>query len=313
MHCLVTGASGYIGEALVGALLKRDCRVTAHLGRRPTPAPSDRRLLEMHGELGDIGTRSLQGVDCVFHLAAIAHQGAGAVAYRRVNVDASLALARRALEAGVARFVFFSSVKAALARSPAAEELDYAASKALAEEQLAVLCREASMRLVIVRPALVYGGSEKGNLMLLDRWVRWHLPRPPVGGARSLIARSDVVDLALRLLDSTEEETPSTVVLSDGEAYTTRRLHLALCRALDRHPWFPSPPLFAWRAACGLVDALRRAPRGASWRRLAGEELYSSKGLKQLGFVPRHSFESALGLGNGLHRSAESISDRTRS
>ncbi|MEL7043687.1 MAG: NAD-dependent epimerase/dehydratase family protein [Pseudomonadota bacterium] len=307
MHCLVTGASGYIGEALVAALLERDCVVTAHYGRRPSTAEKDVRMLEMQGELGDIDASALRGVDCVFHLAAIAHQGAEASDYRRVNVDASLALARRALEAGVARFVFFSSVKAALGRPPAAAELDYARSKALAEEQLEALCRDHSMRLVIVRPALVYGGSEKGNLKLLDRWVRWHLPRPPAGGARSLVARSDVIELALRLLDSSEAETPSVVVLSDGEAYTTRRLHLALCRRLGRHPWFPSPPPFIWRAICDFIDVLRRAPRGASWQRLAGDELYPSEGLNGLGFVPRHNFESALGLGDGPIRPASSI------
>ncbi len=296
LHCLVTGASGYIGEALTDALVQRGCRVTAHCGRRPGAAESFACAQALHGDLDELDARALQGVACVFHLAAIAHQGARPADYQRVNVDASLTLAQRALDAGVRRFVFFSSVKAALVESPAVGDLDYAGSKALAEKRLEDFCRDKPMRLVIVRPALVYGGSEKGHLKLLGRWVRWHLPRPPAGGARSLIARSDVVDLALRLLDSDVDATPMRITLSDGEAYTTQRLHGALCRRLGRNPWFPSPPVFAWRVACELFDALRRTPRGATWQRLAGEEVYPPEGLAELGFVPRFTFESALGL-----------------
>jgi hypothetical protein len=82
--------------------------------------------------------------------------------------------------------------------------------------------------------------------------------------------------------------------VTDGEAYTTRRLHAALCRAHRRRPWLPSPPAPVWRLACDTFDSLRRAPRGSTWDRLAGEDLYPRRGLADLGFRTTLTFEDSL-------------------
>jgi UDP-glucose 4-epimerase len=281
----------------VPALLDAGWQVTAHRRSSPGAGPASSRLTELPG--GDIPEdQPTATVDTVLHLAAIAHQSASPEDYRHVNVDMAVDLARRALARGVKRFVFVSSVKAehaesAASRGTASLPLDYARSKLCAERALQALVSGQAMRLVILRPALVYGGAPRGHLAWLQRWVDAHLPRPPAGGARSMVARDDLVRLLLDVMDP-RATPPPLVTLTDGEAYSTRRLHAALCRAQGRRPWLPSPPASVWRLACDTFDGLRRSPRGSTWQRIAGQELYPRRGLEDLRFQTRLTFEDSL-------------------
>lgn len=306
MHCLVTGGSGYIGRALLPALLARDYQVSAQCYRQgPEHAAGCDPLIrfqrcDLQSGAADL---PLEGIDVVFHLAAIAHQRAGAAQYQRVNVDASLALAIRARDAGVKRFVFVSSVKADMAcldpsgvPSALAGAADpYAQSKAVAEQGLHELCRDSAMRLVIVRPALVYSADAGGHLCWLRRWAALHLPAPPAGGARSMVGRDDLVRLLALLAEA--ESPPPRLTVTDGETYSVQRLHAALCAAMGKRPWIPSPPAMLWRIACSGFDRLRGDTPGRTWERLVGQESHLDVGLGKLGFKPALSFERSLGIG----------------
>lgn len=313
MQCLVTGATGYLGRALTPALLSAGHAV---IGQCATEAPTDIALPMLRRDFR-AGAAGLvpDGTDCVLHLAGIAHQAAAPADYYLINVAATLELARDARARGVRRFVFVSSVKAEAATAaglractgaavtqgsggdtaPADGGCDYAGSKAAAEAGLRELCADGAMELIIVRPALVYSVDAPGHLRLLRRWAEFRLPRPPAGGARSMIARDDLVRL-LVLLTTAPLPDVSPLVASDGEVYSTRRLHAALCRALQRRPWLPSPPAGLWRLAATLRDRLQRLPPGSTWERLAGDERYPSRGLAELHFRPTLTFERSLGL-----------------
>jgi nucleoside-diphosphate-sugar epimerase len=299
VHCLVTGATGYLGQALVAALLGAGFEVTAHSRRRELPVALRSQIQALHGDLAlQAGRLPLDAVDIVFHLAAIAHHRASADEYRRCNLDMTLALAQAAAAGGVARFVFVSSVKAAGHEGNAARggaPLDYARSKALAEQQLFALGRDSAMDIVVVRPALIYGGEAPGHLALLRRWVRWRLPAPPPGGARSMIGRDDLARLCVELGDL-RRSVPARLTVADGEAYTARRLHAALCRSAQRPPLLPSPPAYLWRFGAAAFDRLQGNAPGSTWTRLTGSELSCAAGLEQLGFVPSQTFERSLGL-----------------
>jgi nucleoside-diphosphate-sugar epimerase len=243
----------------------------------------------------------LDGIDVLFHLAGIAHQRAEASSYQRINVEASLTLARRAAAAGVNRFVFVSSVKAAGAEpssgsdNPDPTVSDYARSKASAEAGLRSICRDSDMQLVILRPALIYSRDALGHLQWLRRWAQWRLPAPPAGGGRSMVARDDVVRLLLELTDPARD-VPSLITLTDGEVYSTRRMYEAFCRAEGYGFILPSPPVAVWRLAAAAFDRLRGDPPGALWERLQGEERYITAGLESLGFQPRLRLEDCLGV-----------------
>lgn len=309
----MTGAGGYVGRALLPALLAAGITPRAHAS----------------GDLSDpeiLGALDFAGVDVVYHLAGIAHQQADAADYRRVNVDMSRQLAERALAAGVRRFVFLSSVKAIGASSagpandrPANDrsandrsggdnprhesptndgladaELDYALSKALAERALNAVCNGQSMELLVLRPALVYSADAPGHLGWLRRWASLRLPGPPQGGARSMVARDDLVRLLVLL--ATCDCLAGPLTLTDGERYSTARIHAAFVRRLERSPLLPALPRPFWKMLAGFADRARGEPSGTHWGRLVDDDLYPSEGLDTLGFSPSLTFERCLGL-----------------
>ena len=129
----------------------------------------------------DDWVRALQDLDGIVHLAAIAHRLPDADLLDRVNVRWPLLLFEAAAEAGVAWFVFLSSVKVLGDVSerpfkigdPHAPGDLYGDSKARAERGL--LDRQATrpqIQLAILRPPLVYGPGVKANFRTLLRWAR---------------------------------------------------------------------------------------------------------------------------------------------
>ena len=299
MKCLVSGATGFIGRSLCRRLALEGHAVTA-LSKSGGSLPGGIPTVALDLALDLPPLEQLQGVEVVFHLAGIAHQHAPASAYVAVNERATVALAERCQQAGVGRFVFLSSVKAmgpARDNQPRTEgdclpPVDpYGQSKWRAECQLREACENGPMPVVIVRPALVYGARPKGNLALLARGVRAGLPRPPAGGARSMIALDDLV-AALLLVASLPLQGVHTWIAADPEPYSTRFLYDRLRTAAGRGTglaWLPAP---LWRLAAALLD-LRAGRRGGStYDKLFGTELYSAAALMQAtGWRPAVRFE----------------------
>lgn len=286
MKCLVTGATGFVGRQLCQRLAARGDTVIP-CSRSGTPLPDG---TPTHGlDLGERGLDQdvIQGVDVLFHLAGIAHQHAAADAYHEVNYLATMKLARQAAKAGVGCFVFLSSVKA-MGPANTDEARDetrcnvptdaYGTSKWQAECRLRAEFADSDMRVVILRPALVYGERPRGNLALLVRGVRSGLPRPPAGGGRSMVAVADLVDLLCLLADSPPPGI-NTWIVSDGETYSTRQLYDLLRQALGRgraRAWLPR---WAWRLGARVLDSLRGRPGESTYDKLFGFERYSNASL----------------------------------
>ncbi|MDF3194679.1 NAD-dependent epimerase/dehydratase family protein [Pseudomonas sp. 1928-m] len=207
-RCLVTGANGFIGSALVEHLQAQGWRVRGAL-RQPCHAPGD--WVQVASLDADTDWRqALQGCDVVVHTAARAHVlreqlDDPLTELRRVNVEGTLVLAEQALAVGVRRFVFISSIGVNGAVSAGAfRETDlpaphspYAQSKLEAEQGLRSLLRGQSMELVIVRPALVYAAHAPGNFARLLKLVSSGFPLPlaSLDNRRSMIALSNLVSL----------------------------------------------------------------------------------------------------------------------
>ncbi|MCY4426635.1 MAG: NAD-dependent epimerase/dehydratase family protein [Halieaceae bacterium] len=266
MMSLVTGAGGYIGSALAAHLANDGDEVLLHyLSRKPvTPGvavQADFRREELESTL-------LDGVETVYHCAGIAHQGAAAEDYQRVNHRAALRLAEQAMAAGVRRFVFLSSVKAVAAATA------YGRFRKNTEQQLRQLAGR-GMAVVCVRPALVYGPGVPGNLAVLIRAVRYGLPLPPELGARSLVARGDLLRL-LRVMGSAELPDYSLYEVTDGECYSSRRLCLAIRQALHKSGRGWTAPRASWRLACSLADVFRAGDEPL-YDKLFAEECFSNQ------------------------------------
>jgi UDP-glucose 4-epimerase len=108
---LVTGASGFVGRAVVAAFAAEGCAVRA-AARRPLPSLADRVEVMQHGDLAQpVDWRPLlDGIDQVVHLAGIAHAGRGIAAARHdaVNRGATAQLSAASAAAGIRHFVFVS-------------------------------------------------------------------------------------------------------------------------------------------------------------------------------------------------------------
>jgi len=272
---LVSGANGFVGTALCAALRARGERVVAACRRAGGPDQVG------VGELGgDTDWRAaLAGCDRVIHLAARVHvmDDASAdpmAAYRAVNVDATMALARQAAAGGVRRFVFVSSIKvngeATTARPFRAGDTPapcdpYGQSKLEAELALTRFAADSGMEVVIVRPPLVYGPGVKANFANLLRLVKLGVPLPfgRVRNRRSMVSLDNLVDLLMVCADH-PAAAGRTFLVSDGEDLSTSGLVTLIGRAFGRAPLQLPVPV-------GLMaGAARLAGRGAVAERLFG-------------------------------------------
>jgi nucleoside-diphosphate-sugar epimerase len=214
---LVTGACGFIGRVLCRQLRAEGCEVVGVTRRDPRAArdvvPEVTEWYQADFALPGTVTWSelVRGCDSIVHLAAKVHvlhdpTPAEIAAYRNINLESTVCLARAASEAAVARFVFVSSVKAEFKTSVAdsngpmigavAKSDPYGQSKRDAEQALLELVQAISLRLVILRPPLVYGPGVTANFARLLRLARWRMPLPfaAVRNARSLIFVDNLAD-----------------------------------------------------------------------------------------------------------------------
>jgi nucleoside-diphosphate-sugar epimerase len=260
MKVLVTGASGFIGRAVVAALSGAGHEVRAAI-RATADAASDSRArpgfpngvtIVRHGDLDpDIDwTGLLAGIDAVVHLAGIAHAGPGVAEdyYDRINHRATAALAAAAHDLGVTRFLFISSIRAqtGAAADHVMSERDtprptdaYGRSKLAAERAVA----ESGVPFTILRPVLVYGRGVKGNLRALMRLAALPIPLPfgALKARRSLVSLANLVSAIGFVLreDACAGETyvvADPVPLTIGEIVTRCGAAAASRRALSPCP-----------------------------------------------------------------------------
>ena len=299
---LVTGAGGFLGRVLTSALIS-SCHTV-----RAASRDADSNLCQTVA-IGDIGAKpdwsaALSGMEAVVHLAARVHllrgPNADAIAeYRRINVAATIRLAREASRLGVRRFVFVSSIKVNGESTPGkpfsegdkANPLDpYAVSKWEAELALQDIAAASGLELVIVRPPLVYGPRVGANFLRLMRLVDRGVPLPlaRVDNRRSMIFVGNLVDAIITCIDH-PGAARETFLVSDGEDVSTPELIRRMAQALAVVPrFFPFPP--------PLLQAMAvLAGKGDEAVRLLGSLAIDASHIKQrLGWVPPFSMDQGL-------------------
>lgn len=312
---LVTGATGFVGGHVCGALLQRGVAVRGAVwsdGLAPAPGVEPVSLRDLADREGL--RRALAGVDAVVHLAARVHimddrEANPLQAYRSVNVQGTGAVLEEAIAAGVGRFVLFSSVKAVgessdvpLTEATAPAPVDpYGISKLEAEVLVRRLATAHGVHAPILRLPLCYGPGMKGNMLRLFSVVDRGLPLP-LGGIsnhRSLVFVGNVADAVLSVLETAEAAT-ETFFVSDGQDLSTPDLVRAIARSLGRRARLVPVPPFVFRLAGRAGDmAARFRPMGVSSaavdRLLGSLTVDSSKLTRVTGLRPRHRVEDGLG------------------
>jgi len=249
----VMGATGFVGSTVVQRLVTdQGAGIIAAVRRADQSWPSSVKPVI----IGDMTpttdwSTALDGVEAVVHCAARVHvmQDTAANpldAYRYINVDGTLNLARQAAATGVRRFVFISSIKVNGEATPAGGPFTgddtpapidpYGVSKLEAEERLRALARETGMEVVIVRPPLVYGPGVKANFASMMRWVARGIPLPlgAIQNKRSMVALDNLVDLLVTCVKH-PAAAGQTFLVSDGEDVSTTELLHRTARAMGRN------------------------------------------------------------------------------
>jgi UDP-glucose 4-epimerase len=209
LQITITGASGFVGQALIAKLTKYE--VTA-IVRNHAPNLNVKKCFRTEiSEFSD-HSEALKNCDVVIHCAARVHvmneQTADPLeVYRQINTRAVLSFAQQAAAQGVKRFIFISSIKVngeCTEQSKPFTAFDtpapvdpYAQSKAEAELGLQQIALATGMELVIIRPPLVYGPGVKANFSRIMALVKKGLPLPfaSIQNKRSMVAIDNLVDL----------------------------------------------------------------------------------------------------------------------
>jgi len=313
----VTGATGFVGQAVCRRLQAAGWRVVALTQRSGAAVPEGVEVCAI-GDLAAVADFApvLAGMDAVVHLAAKVHVMAptpeDAAAFHAVNVEATRRLAAGAAAAGVKRLLFLSSIKVngettAPGRPFRAEDAphpqdDYGRSKAEAEAALREVAARTPLEVTVIRPPVVYGPGVKANIAALARLCDTPLPLPfgATRNARSMIAVDNLAD-AVAVALAAPAAAGKTYLVRDGEDLSTAELIRRMRRVQGRPARLvPVPPeLMEW--------GLKLSGRGTLVPRLLGSLTVDDGPLRRdLGWTP------PLTVAEGLRRMGQGTEGASR-
>ena len=318
---LITGTTGFVGSGVVARLAGEGVQTLACVRGDMVSMPEGVRAVPVAELTANTDWRQvLAGVKSLVHLAARVHfmrdtESDPLNAFRAVNVEGTLNLARQAAAAGVKRFVFVSSVKVngestspgrAFTEADTANPQDaYGQSKHEAEVGLRQIAADTCMEVVIIRPPLVYGPGVKANFAALMRAVQrgWPLPLGAVNNQRSLVALGNLVDFIITCITHPQAAN-KTFLVSDGQDLSTTELVRGMAQAAGVPARLLPVPVWALQAGASWLG------KGNAVQRLCGNlQVDISKARNLLGWVPPVSVEEGLRrtmrLGDGFLPSQE--------
>ncbi|MFT5692200.1 MAG: nucleoside-diphosphate-sugar epimerase [Oceanicoccus sp.] len=299
---LITGADGFIGRHLSERCVNYDSILVSRKWTETRPN---------YRNIGDIGVfdqwrELLKGVNVIVHLAAKVHQMGtqDADEYDVINRQVVERMVEAAIDQGVQRFIFISSVKAGVGRQSgdftAGKPLHggdnllshdpYANSKALAENVLTEKALTSPLEVVIIRPPLVYGPGAKANFERL-----WHisglsipLPFASVNNRRDMVSVFNLCDLICVCIEHPDAKN-TLLNVSDGRPYSLAELLLSMRQIRGmKSRLFHFPPVI-------LKLLLSLLGRNDLTVRLLGDlETDITETSRLLGWSPKYSLAQTL-------------------
>lgn len=233
---LLTGSSGFIGSELLKQLNYKNYFIHT-ISRSKKSQQIKNGLINFEINKIDSNTnwqKPLDEIDCIIHCAGLAvdTNKIDTETYKKVNVDGTYNLAKQAVQKGVKRFIFLSSIKVNGDKTdkasffyhsdkPNPKDI-YAISKWEAEQKLITLSEQTGIEIVIIRSPIVYGKGVKGNffrlLGLVDK--SYPLPFASINNLRSFIALENLVDLIILCIEHPKAAGEILLVSDDSDIST---------------------------------------------------------------------------------------------
>lgn len=312
MNVLVTGGAGFVGTHLTNRLLQSGSNVFCadRIFRRNNPRVKYFQVSDINGSTD--WRPILDGVDAIVHLAAHAHVLKPKVEdfakYKQTNVEGTRQLFEQAAShGGVKHFVFFSSVGAVAnasdqlidESSPCNPISDYGKSK-LAGEDI-IRNSKFGLSFTIVRPPLVYGQNNPGNMARLIKLIKLGLPLPlaSISNRRSFVFIGNLADAIARLICNPKSYN-KTFFISDGSDLSTPELIVRLCKAMNKKPRLVPVPVCFLKRCCSFADrffalAGKKTDFGDTFEKLTSSLAVSSHlFVRTLEWTPPYSVDDGI-------------------
>ncbi|MGL4518566.1 MAG: NAD-dependent epimerase/dehydratase family protein [Phocaeicola sp.] len=257
MNILITGIHGFVGSNLVKALSPKHTLYGLDIVQ-----PTKEGIAQTYGwnEL-----EKLPAIDAIIHLAGKAHDTkneAVAQTYFDINLGLTQQIYDYFLQSGGQKFIFFSSVKAAADRVEGVltEEViptpigPYGESKIAAENYL-LSKPVVEKEVVILRPCMIHGPGNKGNLNLLYQIIKKGMPWPlgAYENRRSFVSIDNLTFIIGKMMEQPVET--GIYHMADDEALSTNELIEVMCEAMNKKAtiWKISKRVMATLAAVGTT------------------------------------------------------------
>ena len=254
MNILITGIHGFVGTNLVVAL-----KVRHNLYGLDIVAPIKKGVIKTFSwkdiEPASFPMQNLPKLDAIIHLAGKAHDTknqSAAQVYFDINTGLTQKIFDFFLESSAKRFIFFSSVKAA-ADSVVGDILTedvvpapvgpYGESKIAAENYILDKLKNKNEKLnddrkqvYILRPCMIHGPGNKGNLNLLYNVVKKGIPWP-LGAFENRRSFTSIDNLCFVVKELLTKNVASGIYhMGDDETLSTNELIVLMCKVLESKP-----------------------------------------------------------------------------
>ena len=240
MKIIITGANGFVGQNLTRYLVAAGLEVSPLSLRNLWTLP--------------------KGSGAIIHLAGKAHDTANTSSdeeYFRVNRDLTIKLFNDFLKSDISDFIYFSSVKATadtVIGNLDEEHLSdprtpYGKSKLEAENYLLSMQLPDGKRLFIVRPCMIHGPGNKGNLNLLFKVVEMGMPWPLAAfdNKRSFLSIDNLNFLISKILEN-KDVSSGIYNFADDKSLSTNDLVSIIANSIGKKP-------ILWRINTNLISS----------------------------------------------------------
>lgn len=303
MRCLITGATGFIGGAILRGLQEAGHDVVAYVRE----GSDSRELMDVQRMVGDLAdpnrlADAATGCDAVVHAAGIADPNADREALGWAHVAGTENVINAAKRAGCQRLVHISCADVTLYDGPRSfwneeesppEPVGHLAQSKLHAEEIVRVSGTRSLRTITLRPALVWG---PGDTTHLPRWKAEaeHGGVRLVSGGRKLLATTYTKNLVLGVARALEADVPSGSVyyIVDTELSVSREFFAELCKVLGlRGPKSGGP--YHWALALSRTPLSPLHPTEVV-RRARTSAFDASKAKQELGYEPSVTREEGM-------------------